>query len=219
MAGNLTLNSQPTRCLHFFAFVFLFDADSRADGAPQKIDHAVIGGIVAVVVFAMLCLLIVLARYFARHKGKSKGTILASAWFWVVFLSVEMTNVPVLRYLLYPRSQRSGRRRGRRHCHHQRRGGTQQFGWQEGVLHLTLTRPASFLCWTANCGLLGWEVGVVGFNQAGFTPVQLKRRWGEGAAIETDGVWDGRALGELNFRPLHHPTPPAGPVLFSLNIC
>lgn len=50
----------------------------------------------------------------------------------------------------------------------------------------------------------------MGFNQAGFTPVQLKRRSGEGAAIETDGVWDGRALGELNFRPLHHPTPPAG---------
>lgn len=33
-------------------------------------DHAVIGGVVAVVVFAMLCLLIVLGRYFARHKGK-----------------------------------------------------------------------------------------------------------------------------------------------------
>ncbi|XP_051719498.1 cell adhesion molecule 1b isoform X2 [Ctenopharyngodon idella] len=43
--------------------------DSRPDGAPQKIDHAVIGGVVAVVVFAMLCLLIVLGRYFARHKG------------------------------------------------------------------------------------------------------------------------------------------------------
>ncbi len=124
---------------------------------------------------------------------------------------VEITNVLVLRYLLYPRSQRSGRCRGRRHCHHQCRGGTQQFGWQEGVLHLTLTRPASSLCWTANCGLLGWEVGVVGFNQAGFTPVQLKRRWWEDAAIETDGVWDGRALEELHFRPLHHPTPPAGP--------
>lgn len=65
--------------------MFLFEADSRADGEPQKIDHAVIGGIVAVVVFAMLCLLIVLGRYFARHKGKSKGTILASAWFWGVF--------------------------------------------------------------------------------------------------------------------------------------
>uniref|UniRef100_A0A672SP62 Cell adhesion molecule 1 n=1 Tax=Sinocyclocheilus grahami TaxID=75366 RepID=A0A672SP62_SINGR len=33
------------------------------------LDHAVIGGVVAVVVFAMLCLLIVLGRYFARHKG------------------------------------------------------------------------------------------------------------------------------------------------------
>lgn len=33
-------------------------------------DHAVVGGVVAVVVFALLCLLIVLGRYFARHKGK-----------------------------------------------------------------------------------------------------------------------------------------------------
>lgn len=45
--------------------------DSRAgEGAPRTVDHAVIGGVVAVVVFAMLCLLIVLGRYFARHKGK-----------------------------------------------------------------------------------------------------------------------------------------------------
>ncbi|XP_062377172.1 cell adhesion molecule 1b isoform X1 [Sardina pilchardus] len=44
--------------------------DSRAGvGSPQKIDHAVIGGVVAVVVFIMLCLLIILGRYFARHKG------------------------------------------------------------------------------------------------------------------------------------------------------
>ncbi|XP_061596350.1 cell adhesion molecule 1a isoform X2 [Cololabis saira] len=44
--------------------------DSRAgEGAPRAVDHAVIGGVVAVVVFAMLCLLIVLGRYFARHKG------------------------------------------------------------------------------------------------------------------------------------------------------
>ncbi|XP_059813913.1 cell adhesion molecule 1-like, partial [Hypanus sabinus] len=34
-----------------------------------SVDHAVIGGVVAVVVFAILCLLIVLGRYFARHKG------------------------------------------------------------------------------------------------------------------------------------------------------
>ncbi|XP_028822894.1 cell adhesion molecule 1b isoform X1 [Denticeps clupeoides] len=48
----------------------LYVYDSRAGGgAPQKIDHAVIGGVVAVVVFAMLCLLIILGRYFARHKG------------------------------------------------------------------------------------------------------------------------------------------------------
>ncbi|KAJ7996944.1 hypothetical protein DPEC_G00223760 [Dallia pectoralis] len=45
-------------------------ADSRAgEGTPRAVDHAVIGGVVAVVVFAMLCLLIILGRYFARHKG------------------------------------------------------------------------------------------------------------------------------------------------------
>ncbi|XP_030918241.1 cell adhesion molecule 1 isoform X4 [Geospiza fortis] len=45
--------------------------DSRAgeDGAIRSVDHAVVGGVVAVVVFAMLCLLIILGRYFARHKG------------------------------------------------------------------------------------------------------------------------------------------------------
>ncbi|XP_059397826.1 cell adhesion molecule 1-like isoform X4 [Carassius carassius] len=43
--------------------------DSQADTEAQRLDHAVIGGVVAVVVFAMLCLLIVLGRYFARHKG------------------------------------------------------------------------------------------------------------------------------------------------------
>ncbi|XP_056103762.1 cell adhesion molecule 2a isoform X4 [Rhinichthys klamathensis goyatoka] len=32
-------------------------------------DHALIGGVVAVVVFATLCLIIVLGRYLARHKG------------------------------------------------------------------------------------------------------------------------------------------------------
>lgn len=52
-------------------FTVLF-SDSRAgEGAPQKIDHAVIGGVVAVVMFAILCALIVLGRYFARHKGKA----------------------------------------------------------------------------------------------------------------------------------------------------
>ncbi|XP_061829169.1 cell adhesion molecule 1b isoform X3 [Nerophis lumbriciformis] len=48
----------------------LYVYDSRAgEGAPPKIDHAVIGGVVAVVMFAILCALIVLGRYFARHKG------------------------------------------------------------------------------------------------------------------------------------------------------
>lgn len=44
--------------------------DSQAaEEVPMTVDHAVIGGVVAVVVFAMLCLLIILGRYFARHKG------------------------------------------------------------------------------------------------------------------------------------------------------
>ncbi|XP_019729880.1 cell adhesion molecule 1b isoform X3 [Hippocampus comes] len=48
----------------------LYVYDSRAgEGAPPKLDHAVIGGVVAVVMFAILCALIVLGRYFARHKG------------------------------------------------------------------------------------------------------------------------------------------------------
>lgn len=34
-------------------------------------DHALIGGVVAVVVFVTLCLIIVLGRYLARHKGKT----------------------------------------------------------------------------------------------------------------------------------------------------
>ncbi|XP_063058630.1 cell adhesion molecule 1-like isoform X2 [Engraulis encrasicolus] len=44
--------------------------DSRAgEGVARSVDHAVIGGVVAVVMFAILCALIVLGRYFARHKG------------------------------------------------------------------------------------------------------------------------------------------------------
>ncbi|XP_062393156.1 cell adhesion molecule 1a isoform X3 [Sardina pilchardus] len=44
--------------------------DSRAgEGVQRSVDHAVIGGVVAVVMFAILCALIVLGRYFARHKG------------------------------------------------------------------------------------------------------------------------------------------------------
>ncbi|XP_061558680.1 cell adhesion molecule 1a isoform X3 [Phycodurus eques] len=59
------INTSSSSSLHHEA-----SQDSRAgEGAPRTVDHAVIGGVVAVVVFAMLCLLIVLGRYFARHKG------------------------------------------------------------------------------------------------------------------------------------------------------
>ncbi|XP_051990414.1 cell adhesion molecule 3-like isoform X1 [Xyrauchen texanus] len=44
-------------------------ADPTAMPTSSGVDHAVIGGVVAVIVFIMLCLLIVLGRYLIRHKG------------------------------------------------------------------------------------------------------------------------------------------------------
>ncbi|XP_016419695.1 cell adhesion molecule 3-like isoform X2 [Sinocyclocheilus rhinocerous] len=44
-------------------------ADPTAMSTSSGVDHAVIGGVVAVIVFIMLCLLIVLGRYLIRHKG------------------------------------------------------------------------------------------------------------------------------------------------------
>uniref|UniRef100_A0A147B292 Cell adhesion molecule 3 n=1 Tax=Fundulus heteroclitus TaxID=8078 RepID=A0A147B292_FUNHE len=43
--------------------------DTTAMASPSGVDHAVIGGVVAVIVFILLCLLIVLGRYLIRHKG------------------------------------------------------------------------------------------------------------------------------------------------------
>ncbi|XP_030607460.1 cell adhesion molecule 3 [Archocentrus centrarchus] len=44
-------------------------ADPTAMSTTSGMDHAVIGGVVAVIVFILLCLLIVLGRYLIRHKG------------------------------------------------------------------------------------------------------------------------------------------------------
>ncbi|XP_030258808.1 cell adhesion molecule 3 isoform X3 [Sparus aurata] len=44
-------------------------ADPTAMSTSSRVDHAVIGGVVAVIVFILLCLLIVLGRYLIRHKG------------------------------------------------------------------------------------------------------------------------------------------------------
>ncbi|XP_073712170.1 cell adhesion molecule 3 isoform X2 [Misgurnus anguillicaudatus] len=44
-------------------------ADPTAISTSLGVDHAVIGGVVAVIVFILLCLLIVLGRYLIRHKG------------------------------------------------------------------------------------------------------------------------------------------------------
>ncbi|XP_030394134.1 cell adhesion molecule 1 isoform X7 [Gopherus evgoodei] len=49
--------------------LFVYDSRAGDEGSIRAVDHAVIGGVVAVVVFALLCLLIILGRYFARHKG------------------------------------------------------------------------------------------------------------------------------------------------------
>ncbi|XP_061776948.1 cell adhesion molecule 3 [Nerophis ophidion] len=54
-----------------------FTPTEAADNAPDPtamstssgVDHAVIGGVVAVIVFILLCLLIVFGRYLIRHKG------------------------------------------------------------------------------------------------------------------------------------------------------
>ncbi|XP_072133773.1 cell adhesion molecule 3-like [Mobula birostris] len=43
--------------------------DPLSQVTQSSIDHAVIGGIVAVIVFIVLCLFIVLVRYLIRHKG------------------------------------------------------------------------------------------------------------------------------------------------------
>uniref|UniRef100_A0A4X1T2A3 Cell adhesion molecule 1 n=1 Tax=Sus scrofa TaxID=9823 RepID=A0A4X1T2A3_PIG len=60
-----------SRDMLYIPVPLLIPTDSRAgeEGSIRAVDHAVIGGVVAVVVFAMLCLLIILGRYFARHKG------------------------------------------------------------------------------------------------------------------------------------------------------
>ncbi|XP_063060883.1 cell adhesion molecule 2b isoform X3 [Engraulis encrasicolus] len=45
--------------------LFVYDPNALAQHSP---DHALIGGVVAVVVFITLCFIIVLGRYLARHK-------------------------------------------------------------------------------------------------------------------------------------------------------
>lgn len=84
---KLEERSQSHNSAHLTFFLF---SDSRAgEGAPQKIDHALIGGVVAVVMFAILCALIVLGRYFARHKGNAPAVqsylIMNAPRSWSVF--------------------------------------------------------------------------------------------------------------------------------------
>uniref|UniRef100_A0A8C4T7F0 Cell adhesion molecule 1b n=1 Tax=Erpetoichthys calabaricus TaxID=27687 RepID=A0A8C4T7F0_ERPCA len=62
-------DNSPTSEICLTPLICLFSDSRASDAGPRGVDHAVIGGVVAVVVFAMLCLLIILGRYFARHKG------------------------------------------------------------------------------------------------------------------------------------------------------
>ncbi|KAK2900597.1 hypothetical protein Q8A67_008712 [Cirrhinus molitorella] len=55
--------------VHIFTEAGVNAADPTAMSPSSGVDHAVIGGVVAVIVFIMLCLLIVLGRYLIRHKG------------------------------------------------------------------------------------------------------------------------------------------------------
>ncbi|XP_016347576.1 cell adhesion molecule 3-like isoform X2 [Sinocyclocheilus anshuiensis] len=55
--------------VHTFTEAGVSAADPTVMSTPLGVDHAVIGGVVAVIVFIMLCLLIVLGRYLIRHKG------------------------------------------------------------------------------------------------------------------------------------------------------
>lgn len=50
--------------------LFVFPLDPNALTGQPVPDHALIGGIVAVVVFVTLCSIILLGRYLARHKGR-----------------------------------------------------------------------------------------------------------------------------------------------------
>lgn len=50
--------------------IFLSLLDPNALAGQTGPDHALIGGIVAVVVFVTLCSIFLLGRYLARHKGR-----------------------------------------------------------------------------------------------------------------------------------------------------
>ncbi|XP_064029198.1 cell adhesion molecule 1 isoform X2 [Pogoniulus pusillus] len=66
---NASTEALPTMHLSNASLAFRPDSRAGEEGVIRSVDHAVVGGVVAVVVFAMLCLLIILGRYFARHKG------------------------------------------------------------------------------------------------------------------------------------------------------
>uniref|UniRef100_A0A8C7KLI6 Cell adhesion molecule 3 n=1 Tax=Oncorhynchus kisutch TaxID=8019 RepID=A0A8C7KLI6_ONCKI len=61
---SLTPSSVPIQLNGVYSFT-----DPTAMSTSSGVDHAVIGGVVAVIVFILLCLLIVLGRYLIRHKG------------------------------------------------------------------------------------------------------------------------------------------------------
>lgn len=68
---------QPLLPLQVLISFFLFSPRAWADASPvpstSSTYHAMIGGVVAVIVFLLLSLLIVLGHYLIRHKGTARG--------------------------------------------------------------------------------------------------------------------------------------------------
>ncbi|XP_010711893.1 glycophorin-C isoform X2 [Meleagris gallopavo] len=62
----------------------LFLSDGDVENSTAGADVAVIGGVIAAVVFVLICLLVVMVRYMYRHKGtyhtnEAKGTEFAES--------------------------------------------------------------------------------------------------------------------------------------------
>lgn len=86
--------------LHFFSHLLSSlhltgqsPKDPTAMSSPSGADHAVIGGVVAVIVFILLCLLIVFGRYLIRHKGSllSLGHMVAHTHLSIFFINFQPT--------------------------------------------------------------------------------------------------------------------------------
>lgn len=70
IASTLSFNYPNKSLISSFHLNIPSSQDPTAMSSPSGVDHAVIGGVVAVIVFILLCLLIIFGRYLIRHKGR-----------------------------------------------------------------------------------------------------------------------------------------------------